>query len=84
MATYTLKSEGRVITFSNAGRDGYVYCDRGDPRAHGTLGRQICKRGGFAGSTLTASDDDLARVVRGWLKSYYRDTPAGGRWPACI
>lgn len=80
MSTYTLKSEGQEITFSNIGSAGYVYCDMGNRRNHGTLGRQICKGGRFTGSTLTASDDDLPRVVRNWLKAYYRDTPAGERW----
>lgn len=80
MATYTLKSEGKEITFSNLGRAGYVYCDMGSRKNHGTRGRQICKGGGFVGSTLTASDDDLPRVTRNWLKAYYRDMPAGERW----
>lgn len=82
MTTYTVRSRsnGKQVTFANVGSHGYVYCDMGDPRKHGTLGRQICKGGCFAGSTLTASDDDLPRVVRNWLKAYYRDVPAGWRW----
>lgn len=80
MATYTLRSQGKEITFCNIGQSGYVYCDMGDRRNHGTLGRQIAKAGAFNGYTLTASDDDLARVCRNWVRAYYRHTPPEYRW----
>ena len=73
MNSFTIhtRSMGK-ITFSNPG--GLVYCDFGDRERDGILGTRICEGGEFAGMPLAATDGDLERKCRLWLRAFYRDT----------
>ena len=80
MTTFTIHTRTMgTLNFCNAGAAGYVRCDMGNPRADGTLGRQICEGGQFTGPTLCASDENLERVARAWLRAFYRATPPSDR-----
>lgn len=62
--------DGREMTFSRPG-GGYVYCDMGDPRLTGTLGRQICVGGGLQGRTISeASVEGFVAACKRWLRQY--------------
>lgn len=71
---FTIKSKknSEVFTFWASANGGYVYLER--PGKPGTLGSQICRGGGFMGSTLSCGDtlDSLARVARAWYRQYMR------------
>ena len=70
-----LLPNGQEWTFSRPG-GGYVYCDFGSARNHGTLGKQICYGGGLRGSTISErSDAAFERAVKKWLADYRRDDP---------
>lgn len=60
------------LTFSRPGT-GYIYVDiNGRP---GTLGKQICRGGGFTGSTLSCSgtEERFEDICRSWYRAYLKD-----------
>lgn len=62
------------LTFSRPGGY-YVYCDMGERRNHGTLGKQICRGGRLSGSTIAYGGDDpkeLRRIAHNWLRARAR------------
>ena len=70
----TIKSKklGRTVTFSRPGK-AYIFVDLNGKE--GTLGLQICKGGGFLGSTLYYEGDSQAefeRICRHWWRSYLK------------
>jgi len=71
---FTLNSRisGKLEFFAPNG-GGYVRLTSGEKP--GTLGQQICERGGFMGSTLSCGPDidSLARVARKWQKQRLQD-----------
>ena len=78
MAEHTIHTRDLgPITFTNFGPTGYVRCDMGDKRKHGTLGKQICKGGRLVGVTLTADDAQLATIATRWWRAYQRRERAG-------
>lgn len=68
----TIKSRklNRTITFSRPGAS-YIYADLNGQS--GTLGKQICARGGLMGNTMTYSGDDEAKfaaICRRWYRAF--------------
>ncbi|ENR3157355.1 TPA: hypothetical protein MCX28_005631, partial [Klebsiella pneumoniae] len=65
---FTIKSRktGEIFSFYAPESGGYVHLE--SPGHSGNTGAQICRGGGFMGSTLycDASEDDLASVARKW------------------
>ncbi|HDT1625589.1 TPA: hypothetical protein QHS84_005044 [Klebsiella quasipneumoniae subsp. similipneumoniae] len=72
---YTIKSRktGEIFSFYAPDSGGYVHLE--SPGHSGNTGAQICRGGGFMGSTLScgASVDDLASVVRKWYRQYMEE-----------
>jgi hypothetical protein len=74
--TYTIHSRTlrQRLTFSRPGRQ-YIYLDWGGGHP-GTLGQQICERGGLTGSTLTYGGEDegaFAQICQRWYRAYLRN-----------
>lgn len=71
---FTIKSRktGEIFSFYALDSGGYVH---GVPGHSGNTGAQICRGGGFMGSTLScgASVDDLASVARKWYRQYMEE-----------
>ena len=69
---FTIKSRktGEIFSFYAPDSGGYVHLE--SPGHSGNTGAQICRGGGFMGSTLScgASVDDLASVARKWYRQY--------------
>lgn len=67
---FTIKSRktGEIFSFYAPDSGGYVHLE--SPGHSGNTGAQICRGGGFMGSTLScgASVDDLASVARKWYR----------------
>ncbi|MCC7251036.1 hypothetical protein [Hyphomicrobium sp.] len=64
--------DGREWTFSRPGK-GYVYCDFGNGRNSGTLGRQICYGGSTSGNTVHEMNGAaFEKAVKKWLADYRR------------
>lgn len=72
---FTIKSRktGEIFSFYAPDRGGYVHLE--SPGRPGSTGAQICRGGGFMGSTLfcDASEDDLASVARKWYRQYMEE-----------
>ena len=72
---FTIKSRktGEIFSFYAPDRGGYVHLE--SPGHSGNTGAQICRGGGFMGSTLScgASEDDLASVARKWYRQYMEE-----------
>lgn len=72
---FTLKSRktGEIFSFYAPDSGGYVHLE--SPGRPGSTGAQICRGGGFMGSTLScgASVDDLASVARKWYRQYMEE-----------
>ncbi|EPY4278295.1 MULTISPECIES: hypothetical protein [Klebsiella] len=72
---FTIKSRktGEIFSFYAPDRGGYVHLE--SPGHSGNTGAQICRGGGFMGSTLScgASVDDLASVARQWYRQYMEE-----------
>ena len=72
---FTIKSRktGEIFSFYAPDRGGYVHLE--SPGRPGSTGAQICRGGGFMGSTLfcDASEDDLASVARQWYRQYMEE-----------
>ncbi|HDU3662925.1 TPA: hypothetical protein ACN7S9_004244 [Klebsiella pneumoniae] len=72
---FTIKSRktGEIFSFYAPDRGGYVHLE--SPGHSGNTGAQICRGGGFMGSTLScgASVDDLASVARKWYRQYMEE-----------
>jgi hypothetical protein len=69
--TINTRDHGEV-TFFTPDNGGYVWVDlNGRP---GTLGRQICDRGGLMGSTISyrGTEDGFERLCRRWWSAYLR------------
>lgn len=70
--TINSRKMGNQITFSRPGSL-YIFADlNGKP---GTLGVQICSRGGTMGGTIYYSGDDqkeFEAICRSWFRSYLR------------
>lgn len=64
MATYTLRTHGGRLTRTYWCPDAGGYVREIDDDHPGTLGRQVCDCLDHMGSTLTASERTLARVIR--------------------
>ncbi|HBT4851601.1 TPA: hypothetical protein MB351_004367 [Klebsiella pneumoniae] len=72
---FTIKSRktGEIFSFYAPDSGGYVHLES---QGHsGNSGAQICRGGGFMGSTLScgASVDDLASVARKWYRQYMEE-----------
>ncbi|HIG9372369.1 TPA: hypothetical protein ACYUQH_005282 [Klebsiella pneumoniae] len=72
---FTIKSRktGEIFSFYAPDSGGYVHLES---QGHsGNTGAQICRGGGFMGSTLycDASEDDLASVARKWYRQFVRE-----------
>ena len=76
---FTIKSRktGETFSFWTSCSGGYIHLEQ--PGKPGCLGLQICRGGGFMGSTLscTADEKDFARVCRSWYRQYM----SGVRYP---
>lgn len=72
---FTIKSRktGEIFSFYAPDSGGYVHLE--SPGHSGNTGAQICRGGGFMGSTLScgASVDDLASVARKWYRQYMEE-----------
>ncbi|HBQ8109603.1 TPA: hypothetical protein L8T17_004644 [Klebsiella pneumoniae] len=72
---FTIKSRktGEIFSFYAPDSGGYVHLE--SPGNSGNTGAQICRGGGFMGSTLScgASVDDLASVARKWYRQYMEE-----------
>ena len=72
---FTIKSRktGEIFSFYAPESGGYVHLE--SPGHSGNTGAQICRGGGFMGSTLycDASEDDLASVARKWYRLCVRE-----------
>ncbi|HDZ1003912.1 TPA: hypothetical protein RRU80_005167 [Klebsiella variicola] len=72
---FTIKSRktGEIFSFYAPDRGGYVHLE--SPGHSGNTGAQICRGGGFMGSTLScgASVDDLVSVARKWYRQYMEE-----------
>ena len=72
---FTIKSrkKGEIFSFYAPDSGGYVHLE--SPEHSGNTGAQICRGGGFIGSTLScgASEDDLASVARKWYRQFVRE-----------
>jgi hypothetical protein len=69
MARITIKTrDNGNMNFWVPDEGGYVRLETGCN--HGSLGRQICKGGGFMGSTVTATPKTLEFTVRRWYRAY--------------
>lgn len=72
---FTIKSRktGEIFSFYAPDSGGYVHLE--SPGHSGNTGAQICRGGGFMGSTLScgASVDDLASVARKWYRQYMKE-----------
>ena len=72
---FTIKSRktGEIFSFYAPESGGYVHLE--SPGHSGNTGAQICRGGGFMGSTLycDASGDDLASVARKWYRQFVRE-----------
>ncbi|HGS6951024.1 hypothetical protein ACYBCU_22520 [Klebsiella pneumoniae] len=72
---FTIKSRktGEIFSFYAPDSGGYVHLE--SPGHSGNTGAQICRGGGFMGSTLScgASVDDLASVARQWYRQYMEE-----------
>ena len=72
---FTIKSRktGEIFSFYAPDSGGYVHLE--SPGHSGNTGAQICRGGGFMGSTLYcgASEDDLASVARKWYRQYMEE-----------
>ena len=72
---FTIKSRktGEIFSFYAPESGGYVHLE--SPGHSGNTGAQICRGGGFMGSTLScgASVDDLASVARKWYRQYMEE-----------
>ncbi|ELD7175086.1 hypothetical protein QI745_004913 [Salmonella enterica] len=72
---FTIKSRktGEIFSFYAPHSGGYVHLE--SPGHSGNTGAQICRGGGFMGSTLScgASVDDLASVARKWYRQYMEE-----------
>lgn len=72
---FTIKSRktGEIFSFYALDSGGYVHLE--SPGHSGNTGAQICRGGGFMGSTLScgASVDDLASVARKWYRQYMEE-----------
>ena len=72
---FTIKSRktGEIFSFYAPDSGGYVHLE--SPGHSGNTGAQICRGGGFMGSTLScgASVDDLASVARKWYRQYIEE-----------
>ncbi|HBQ1085877.1 TPA: hypothetical protein L7K09_005375 [Klebsiella pneumoniae] len=72
---FTIKSRktGEIFSFYAPDSGGYVHLE--SPGRPGSTGAQICRGGGFMGSTLycDASEDDLASVARKWYRQYMEE-----------
>lgn len=72
---FTIKSRktGEIFSFYAPESGGYVHLES---QGHsGNSGAQICRGGGFMGSTLycDASEDDLASVASKWYRQFVRE-----------
>lgn len=71
--TITSRKTGKIFSFYAPDSGGYVHLES---QGHsGNTGAQICRGGGFMGSTLScgASEDDLASVARKWYRQYMEE-----------
>ncbi|EMM2118674.1 hypothetical protein ACU769_004588 [Klebsiella variicola] len=72
---FTIKSRktGEIFSFYAPDSGGYVHLE--SPGHSGNTGAQICRGGGFMGSTLScgASVDDLVSVARKWYRQYMEE-----------
>ncbi|HBR1563088.1 TPA: hypothetical protein L9L65_004588 [Klebsiella quasipneumoniae subsp. similipneumoniae] len=72
---FTIKSRktGEIFNFYAPDSGGYVHLE--SPGHSGNTGAQICRGGGFMGSTLScgASVDDLASIARKWYRQYMEE-----------
>lgn len=72
---FTIKSRktGEIFSFYAPDSGGYVHLE--SPGHSGNTGAQICRGGGFMGSTLScgASVDDLTSVARKWYRQYMEE-----------
>lgn len=71
--TITSRKTGEIFSFYAPDSGGYVHLE--SPGRPGSTGAQICRGGGFMGSTLycDASEDDLASVARKWYRQFVRE-----------
>ena len=72
---FTIKSRKTGEIFSFYAPESGVYVHLESPGHSGNTGAQICRGGGFMGSTLycDASEDDLASVARKWYRQFVRE-----------
>ena len=72
---FTIKSRKTGEIFSFYAPESGVYVHLESPGHSGNTGAQICRGGGFMGSTLScgASVDDLASVARKWYRQYMEE-----------
>jgi hypothetical protein len=62
----TIKSKAQIeYSFWAPDNGGYVRLE--GKNAPGTVGQQICRGGGFSGSTISCTPDNFRAVCRKWL-----------------
>lgn len=68
---FTINSRDHgAISFWMSGDAGYVFLEsEGKP---GSLGSQICRGGGFSGSTITANAENFERICRNWWRLHLK------------
>ncbi len=71
--TLTIKSRktGEKFEFWMPYSGGYIHLE--SKGKSGTLGRQICKGGGFTGSTLYATPESFKDICRSWYRAHMKN-----------
>ncbi|UTM60437.1 hypothetical protein L4174_023930 (plasmid) [Photobacterium sp. CCB-ST2H9] len=71
--TLIIKSRktGETFEFWMPSKGGYIRLE--SEGKEGVLGRQICKGGGFMGSTLEATPETFKNVCRNWYRAYMKE-----------
>ncbi len=79
MTTLTIRSRRTGEEFNFWMNDGGGYIHLESKGRNGCLGRQICKGGGFTGSTLSANtENQFKERCRKWYRAYQEDTKKYG------